>query len=154
MDLSNSAKDLIEREVSAFDQSPDNSLYMLPATPQALLESMGTKGSTGPKVVAAAEKNAAILTAKAGARDPPAIPSIYRISAALQYPGVSLEGSDAALLSILESLEFCLKLRAINLVHTRQDLVVCLNHAYRAQQEYESLMNGRSNQQQLFLTGS
>ncbi|CAN6702327.1 unnamed protein product [Malus baccata var. baccata] len=34
MDLSNSAKDLIEREISAFDQSPDNSLYMLPATPQ------------------------------------------------------------------------------------------------------------------------
>ncbi|KAM2143763.1 hypothetical protein ACFX1R_047522 [Malus domestica] len=151
MDLSNSAKDLIEREVSAFDQSPDNSLYMLPATPQALLESMGTNGSTGPEVVAAAEKNAAILTAKAGARDPSAIPSIYRISAALQYPG--LEGSDAALLSILESLEFCLKLRgseasvledlakAINLVHTRQDLVesghVLLNHAYRAQQEYD-----------------
>lgn len=64
-----------------------------------------------------------------------------------------LEGSDAALASILESLEFCLKLRgseasvledlakAINLVHTRQDLVesghVLLNHAYRAQQEYE-----------------
>ncbi|KAM1544788.1 hypothetical protein ACFX15_044540 [Malus domestica] len=152
MDLSNSAKDLIEREVSAFDQSPDNSLYMLPATPQVLLESMGTNGSTGPEAVAAAEKNAAILTAKAGARDPSAIPSICRISAALQYPG-GLEGSDAALASILESLEFCLKLRgseasvledlvkAINLVHTRQDLVesghVLLNHAYRAQQEYE-----------------
>ncbi|XP_068334446.1 AUGMIN subunit 5-like [Pyrus communis] len=152
MDLSNSAKDLIEREVSAFDQSPDNSLYMLPATLQALLESMGTNGSTGPEAVAAAEKNAAILTAKAGARDPSAIPSICRISAALQYPD-GLEGSDAALASILESLEFCLKLRgseasvledlakAINLVHTRQDLVesghVLLNHAYRAQQEYE-----------------
>ncbi|KAI5340710.1 hypothetical protein L3X38_019984 [Prunus dulcis] len=152
MDLSNSAKDLIEREVSAFDQSPDNSLYMLPATPQALLESMGASGSTGPEAVAAAEKNAAILTAKAGARDPSAIPSICRISAALQYPA-GLEGSDTALASILESLEFCLKLRgseasvledlakAINLVHTRQDLVesghVLLNHAYRAQQEYE-----------------
>ncbi|KAM1009860.1 hypothetical protein ACFX13_046116 [Malus domestica] len=64
-----------------------------------------------------------------------------------------LEGSDAALASILESLEFCSKLRgseasvledmvkAINLVHTPQDLVesghVLLNHAYRAQQEYE-----------------
>ncbi|KAM1324059.1 hypothetical protein PS2_044868 [Malus domestica] len=34
MDLSNSEKHLIEREVSAFDQGPDNSLYMLPATPQ------------------------------------------------------------------------------------------------------------------------
>ncbi|XP_050380950.1 AUGMIN subunit 5 [Argentina anserina] len=152
MDLSNNAKDLIEKEVSAFDQSPDNSLYMLPATPQALLESMGSHGSTGPEAVAAAEKNAAILTAKAGARDPSAIPSICRVSAALQYPG-GLEGSDAALASVLESLEFCLKLRgseasvledlakAINLVHTRQDLVesghVLLNHAYRAQQEYD-----------------
>lgn len=37
MDLSNNAKDLIEKEVSAFDQSPDNSLYMLPATPQVRL---------------------------------------------------------------------------------------------------------------------
>ncbi|KAM1324065.1 hypothetical protein EV1_044904 [Malus domestica] len=45
---------------------------------------MGTNGSTGPEAVAAAEKNAAILTAKAGARDPSAIPSICRISAALQ----------------------------------------------------------------------
>ncbi|KAM1358250.1 hypothetical protein ACFX15_044547 [Malus domestica] len=34
MDLSNSEKHLIEREVSAFDQSPDNSLYMIPAIPQ------------------------------------------------------------------------------------------------------------------------
>lgn len=34
MDISNSAKDLIEKEVSAFYQSPDNSLYMLPSTPQ------------------------------------------------------------------------------------------------------------------------
>lgn len=64
-----------------------------------------------------------------------------------------LEGSDAGLASVLESLEFCLKLRgseasvledlakAINLVHIRQDLVESghslLNHAYRAQQEYE-----------------
>lgn len=54
---------------------------------QALLESMGANGSTGPEAVAAAEKNAAILTAKAGARDPSAIPSICRVSAALQYPG-------------------------------------------------------------------
>jgi len=50
------------------------------------LESMGVSGSTGPEAVAAAEKNAAILTARAGARDPSAIPSICRISAALQYP--------------------------------------------------------------------
>ncbi|KAF3444920.1 hypothetical protein FNV43_RR14613 [Rhamnella rubrinervis] len=152
VDISNGAKDLIEKEVSAFYQSPDNSLYMLPATPQALLESMGANASTGPEAVATAEKNAAILTAKAGARDPSAIPSICRISAALQYPA-GLEGSDAGLASVLESLEFCLKLRgseasvleelarAINLVHIRQDLYesghALLNHAYRAQQEYD-----------------
>lgn len=53
---------------------------------QALLESMGSIGSTGPEALAAAEKNAALLTARAGARDPSAIPSICRVSAALQYP--------------------------------------------------------------------
>ena len=53
---------------------------------QALLESMGANGSTGPEAFASAEKNAALLTARAGARDPSAIPSICRISAALQYP--------------------------------------------------------------------
>jgi hypothetical protein len=47
---------------------------------------MGANGSTGPEAVAYAEKNAALLTARAGARDPSAIPSICRISAALQYP--------------------------------------------------------------------
>ncbi|OWM64489.1 hypothetical protein CDL15_Pgr020456 [Punica granatum] len=155
-DFSNSAKDLIDREVSAFCRSPDNSLYMLPSTPQALLESVGANGTTGPEAIAAAEKNAALLTARAGARDPSAVPSICRISAALQYPA-GLEGSDAALASVLESLEFCLRLRgseaslledlakAINLVHVRQDLVesghTLLNHAYRAQQEYERTTN-------------
>lgn len=47
---------------------------------------MGANGSTGSEAVAAAEKNAALLTARAGARDPSAIPSICRVSAALQYP--------------------------------------------------------------------
>lgn len=152
VNISNSAKDLIDKEVSAFYRSPDNRLYMLPSTPQALLESMGANGSSGPEAVAAAEKNAAILTARAGARDPSAIPSICRVSAALQYPA-GLEGSDAGLASVLESMEFCLKLRgseacvledlakAINLVHIRRDLVesghALLTHAYHAQQEYE-----------------
>ncbi|CAG7859938.1 unnamed protein product [Brassica rapa] len=152
-DISKNSKDFIEKEVSAFFQSPDNTLYMLPATPQALLESMGANGSTGPEAFASAEKNAALLTARAGARDPSAIPSIYRISAALQYPAGS-EGSDASLASVLESLEFCLRLRgseacvledlskAINLVDIRQDLVESgrslLSHAYNAQQEYET----------------
>ncbi|KAJ7000759.1 AUGMIN subunit 5-like [Populus alba x Populus x berolinensis] len=156
VDIANNAKDLIDKEVNAFSRCPDNSLYMLPSTSQALLESMGSNGSTGPEAAAAAEKNAALLTARAGARDPSAIPSICRVSAALQYPA-GLEGSDAGLASVLESLEFCLKLRgseasvledlakAINLVHIRHDLVesghAVLNHAYRSQQEYERTTN-------------
>ncbi|KAK7340700.1 hypothetical protein VNO77_21410 [Canavalia gladiata] len=151
-EVSNSAKDLIEKEVSTFYRSPDNTLYMLPSSPQALLEAMGASGPPGQEAVANAEINAAILTARAGARDPSAIPSICRVSAALQYPA-GLEGSDAGLASVLESLEFCLKLRgseasvledllkAINLVHIRRDLVqsghALLNHAYCVQQEYE-----------------
>ena len=47
---------------------------------------MGANGSTGPEAVTAAEKNAALLTARAGSRDLSAIPSICRVSAALQYP--------------------------------------------------------------------
>ncbi|KAF5958483.1 hypothetical protein HYC85_005708 [Camellia sinensis] len=122
VELSNGAKDFIDNEVSSFYRSPDNSLYMLPSTPQDL------------KQLLPAEKNAVLLTARAGARDPSSIPSICRISAALQYPA-GLESSDAGLASVLESLEFCLKHRgseacvledlakAINLVHIRQDLV-------------------------------
>lgn len=53
---------------------------------QALLEAIGTSGLPGQEAVANAELNAAILTARAGARDPSAIPSICRVSAALQYP--------------------------------------------------------------------
>ncbi|GMP30803.1 hypothetical protein CsSME_00005303 [Camellia sinensis var. sinensis] len=86
VELSNGAKDFIDKEVSSFYRSPDNSLYMLPSTPQALLESMGANRSSGPEAVAAAEKNAVLLTARAGARDPSSIPSICRISAAFQYP--------------------------------------------------------------------
>ena len=67
-------------------QLPSSSYLFLFSLNQALLESMGANGSTGPEAVAAAEKNAALLTARAGARDPSAIPSICRISAALQYP--------------------------------------------------------------------
>lgn len=50
------------------------------------MEALGNNGSTGPEAIAAAEKNASLLTARAGARDPSAIPSICRVSAALQYP--------------------------------------------------------------------
>ncbi|KAL1563198.1 AUGMIN subunit 5 [Salvia divinorum] len=156
MDLSNRSKDLIDKEVQAFYRTPDNSLYMLPSTPQALLESMGANASTGPEAVATAEKNAAVLTARAGNRDPSAVPSICRISAALQY-SAGFDGLDAGLASVLESMEFCLKLRGseacvledlaktIDLVHVRQNLVesghALLNHAHRAQQEYDRTTN-------------
>uniref|UniRef100_A0A0E0ERU1 AUGMIN subunit 5 n=1 Tax=Oryza meridionalis TaxID=40149 RepID=A0A0E0ERU1_9ORYZ len=85
VDMSTNSRDLIERELSAFGQSLDNSLCRLPATPQALLEALGSNGATGSEAVAAAEKHAALLTARAGARDPSAVPSICRISTALQY---------------------------------------------------------------------
>lgn len=155
-DLSNRAIDLIDKEVQAFYRTPDNSLYMLPSTPQALVESMGTNASTGPEAVATAERHAAVLTARAGARDPSAVPSVCRISAALQYPA-GFDGLDAGLASVLESMEFCLKLRgseacvledlakAIDLVHVRRNLVesghALLNHAHRAQQEYDRTTN-------------
>ncbi|KAF6135576.1 hypothetical protein GIB67_015429 [Kingdonia uniflora] len=91
-DLSNNAKDLKEKEVSAFYRSPDNSLCMLPSTSQisieainrSLLENMGANGSTGTEALGTAERNAALFTARAGARDPSAVPSICRVSAALQ----------------------------------------------------------------------
>lgn len=52
---------------------------------QALVECFSAPGAIGPEALAVAEKNAAMLTARAGARDPSAIPSICRVSAALQY---------------------------------------------------------------------
>lgn len=71
---------------------------------QALLEAMGATGSTGPEAIAAAEKNASILTARAGARDPSAIPSICRISAALQYPAGQFQFTKLSTLPALELL--------------------------------------------------
>ncbi|GJN34088.1 hypothetical protein PR202_gb22726 [Eleusine coracana subsp. coracana] len=130
VEMSTNSRDLIERELSAFGQRLDNSLCKLPATPQALLEALGSNNATGSEALAAAEKHAALLTARAGARDPSAVPSICRISAALQYNSAS----------ILEDLS-----KAINLVHTRRNLVendrVLLNRAHRAQQEYERVAN-------------
>ncbi|KAL6846617.1 hypothetical protein ACP4OV_024065 [Aristida adscensionis] len=156
VDMSTNSRDLIERELSAFGQSLDNSLCKLPATPQALLEALGSNGATGSEALVAAEKQAALLTARAGARDPSAVPSICRISAALHYNS-GTEGTDSGLASVLNSLEFCLKpcgseasiledlSKAINLVHTRRNLVendrVLLNRAHRAQQEYERVAN-------------
>ena len=36
VEISNGAKVLIDKEVSAFFRSPDNSLYMLPSIPQVI----------------------------------------------------------------------------------------------------------------------
>lgn len=36
LEMSNDAKDFIDKEVSAFYRSPDNNPYMLPANPQVL----------------------------------------------------------------------------------------------------------------------
>lgn len=55
------------------------------------MESVGPYGSTGPEAVTAAEKNATLLTARASAGDTSAIPSICRISTALQYPAGMLD---------------------------------------------------------------
>ena len=76
---------------------------------------------------------------------------IVLVSWLIVSPGT--EGTDSGLASVLNSLEFCLKpcgseasiledlSKAINLVHTRRNLVendrVLLNRADRAQQEYE-----------------
>lgn len=57
---------------------------------QALIEAMGVNAVAGAEALALAEKNATLLTARAGARDPSAVPSICRISAALQYPAGKL----------------------------------------------------------------
>lgn len=73
---------------------------------QALLDALGTNGSTGPEAIAAAEKNAALLTARAGARDPSAIPSICRISAALQYPAGLFLQICWSLFSTCQSMDF------------------------------------------------
>lgn len=155
-DISNHANDLIEKEVSAFYKSLDNSLYMLPSTPQALLEYMGSNDSTGSESIASAEKNADLLTSRAGAGDPSAIPSVCRISAALQY-STGTGSLNSGLASVLESLDFCLKLRgseasileelskAINLVNIRRNLVennrVLLKHARRVQHGYDRTVN-------------
>ena len=51
---------------------------------QALQEAFGISGPAGPESLVAIERTADLLTAKAGAKDPSAIPSICRINAATQ----------------------------------------------------------------------
>lgn len=99
------AHDLLEREVAIFQRVPDNRLYMLPSTSQALLDSIGASGATGPELLAASERNADLLTAKAGAKDPSAIPSICRINAATQHI-TGYDGQDVGLATVVESLRF------------------------------------------------
>lgn len=97
------AHDLLEREVAIFQRVPDNRLYMLPSTTQALLDSMGAGSASGPESLAAAERNADLLTAKAGARDPSAIPSICRINAVTQHI-TGYDGQDVGLYNVVESM--------------------------------------------------
>nr|KAJ0206778.1 hypothetical protein LSAT_V11C500228620 [Lactuca sativa] len=82
--------------------------------------------------------NAALLTARAGAQDPSAIPSICRVSASLQYPAGLCGVPEAC---VLEDLA-----KAINLVHIRRDLVesghALLNHAYLNLKEYKRNKGG------------
>jgi hypothetical protein len=52
---------------------------------QALLDAMGASTSAGSEAVAVAERNADLITSRAGAGDPSAFPSILRIPAAAQY---------------------------------------------------------------------
>ncbi|KAG0627515.1 hypothetical protein M758_2G207400 [Ceratodon purpureus] len=131
---SNAARDLIERELSAFQRSPDNRLYMMPAFSQGLLEGMMSNSASGAEAIAAAERNADLLTARAASGDPSAIPSICRISAATHYPAGG-EGGDLGLAQIVDSLRFFLRpggtsanliedlARAVNQVQTLKDLL-------------------------------
>lgn len=130
---SNAARDLIERELSAFQRSPDNRLYMMPAFVPGLLEGMTSSTSSGAEAIAAAERNADLLTAKAASGDPSAIPSICRISAAMHSSGV--ESGDLGLTQIVDSLRFFLRpggtsanlvedlAKAVNQVQTLKDLL-------------------------------
>jgi hypothetical protein len=60
---------------------------------QGLLEGMMTSTTSGAEAIAAAERNADLLTARAASGDPSAIPSICRISAATQYSSGKFETS-------------------------------------------------------------
>lgn len=102
------AHDLVDREVAVFQRIPDNRLYMLPSTPQALLDSIGSSGATGPEALAAAERHAELSTARAGAGDPSAIPSICRINATTRHIG-GYDGQDVGLAGVVESLRFLLR---------------------------------------------
>ncbi|KAJ7530109.1 hypothetical protein O6H91_15G079600 [Diphasiastrum complanatum] len=128
------ARDLLEREIAAFQRSSNSRQYMMPATPQALLEAIGASASAGPDAIAAAEKHADAIVARAGAGDPSAIPTIFRTMTTWQFsPGY--EGSNAGMAAVVESMKFCLRpgssaaslmenlFKSISRVQTLKDLV-------------------------------
>ncbi|KAG0559122.1 hypothetical protein KC19_10G080700 [Ceratodon purpureus] len=102
------ARDLLEREVTAFHRSPDNRSYMMPTTSQAILDARGANTNGGAEAVAVAERQADMLTLRAGSGDPSAVPTICRISAALKYPP-GPEARDPGLALILDSMRFFLR---------------------------------------------
>lgn len=54
--------------------------------PQAILDAKGANTNGRAEVVAFVERQADMLTLRAGSGDPSAVPTICRISAALKYP--------------------------------------------------------------------
>ncbi|EFJ26050.1 hypothetical protein SELMODRAFT_413459 [Selaginella moellendorffii] len=123
---------------------------------QALVEAMGISSMLGPEAIAAAERNADMVAARAGAGDPSAMASICRIAAASQY-SQGAEAQDAGMIAIVEALRFCLKpcsspasllenlARSINLVQTLRDLVgsgrALLTAANISRPDYEKTAN-------------
>nr|POE50897.1 augmin subunit 5 [Quercus suber] len=69
------------------------------------MEFMGANVSTGSGAVAAAERSAALLTARAGSLDLSAIPSIFHVSAALQYPAAKMERKEVRIIRRRRKLE-------------------------------------------------
>ncbi|XP_024396569.1 AUGMIN subunit 5 isoform X2 [Physcomitrium patens] len=126
------ARDLLEREVAAFQRIPDSRPYMMPATSQALLDARGAASNAGTQAIVAAERHADMLTAEAGIGDPSAVPTTCRISAALKHKS---ETADPGLASVLNSMRFFLRpggspgtaledlAKTLNRVQTLRDLV-------------------------------
>ncbi|EFJ14451.1 hypothetical protein SELMODRAFT_120434 [Selaginella moellendorffii] len=126
------------------------------ATEEALNEAVGISSMLGPEAIAAAERNADMVAARAGAGDPSAMASICRIAAASQY-SQGAEAQDAGMIAIVEALRFCLKpcsspasllenlARSINLVQTLRDLVgsgrALLTAANISRPDYEKTAN-------------
>lgn len=67
-----------------------------------------SNSASGAEAIAAAERNADLLTARAASGDPSAIPSICRISAATHYPAGKFGISLNALFNV-HSLDLCLR---------------------------------------------